>query len=152
MEYYKLGKFLHKGALYCAVLKTHYGLPQAGALSQERLFLHLAKHEYRQLEHSTSLLRNQSGSIRLALVVDDFAVIWSKRSDINHFIQTLRKLYTVKVDWTGSKYLCDGHLDRSQSKERHIINAGIRGKTVTQSSPQRRQGRVDTIHLFCPKL
>ena len=44
IAYYKLGQYLHKGTLYCAVLKIHYGLPQAGALSQGRLFLHLAKH------------------------------------------------------------------------------------------------------------
>jgi hypothetical protein len=105
IAYYKLGKFLHKGALYCAVLKTHYGLPQASALSQDRLFIHLAKHGYRQLEHSPSLFRNQSGSIRFALVIDDFAVIWKSKSDMTHFIQMLRKLYTVKVDWAGSKYL-----------------------------------------------
>jgi hypothetical protein len=33
--FYKLREYVHKGALYCAVLKTHYGLPQAGTLSQE---------------------------------------------------------------------------------------------------------------------
>ncbi len=48
IEFYKLQKFIHKGALFCAVLKTHYGLPQAGALSQERLFCHLAQHGYTQ--------------------------------------------------------------------------------------------------------
>jgi hypothetical protein len=104
IAYYKLGPYLHKGALYCAVLKTHYGLPQAGALSQQRLFLHLAKHGYRQLEHSPSLFRNHDGSIRFSLVVDDFAVIWKNKSNIKHFIQTLRKLYTVKVDWAGSTW------------------------------------------------
>jgi hypothetical protein len=104
-EFYGLGKYIHKGALYCAVLKTHYGLPQAGALSQERLFRHLSQHGYQQLTHSQSLFRNASGSIRFALVVDDFAVIWKDKSSVNHFIRTLRLLYTVKVDWQGSKYL-----------------------------------------------
>jgi hypothetical protein len=83
---YKLGKFFHKGALYCAVLKTHYGLPQAGALSQARLFLHLAKNGYRQLDLCSFLFRNQTGSIRFALVVDDFAVIWNKKEEMKHFI------------------------------------------------------------------
>jgi hypothetical protein len=76
MEFYKLKEYMHNDALYCAVLKTHYGLPQAGALSQERLFHHLEKHGYRQLSHSQALFRNHDGSIRFALVVDDFAVIW----------------------------------------------------------------------------
>jgi hypothetical protein len=104
-EFYKLSQYIHKGALYCAVLKTHYGLPQAGALSQERLFAHLAQHGYKQLTHSQSLFRNATGAIRFALVVDDFAVIWKDTASISHFIRTLRLLYTVKIDWQGSKYL-----------------------------------------------
>jgi hypothetical protein len=78
IDFYKLRPYLHKDALYCAVLKTHYGLPQAAALSQERLFAHLLQHGYTQLPHSQSLFRNEDGSIRFSLVVDDFAVIWSK--------------------------------------------------------------------------
>ena len=96
---------MHNDALYCAVLKTYYGLPKAGALSQERIFHHLEKHGYRQLCHSQALFRNHDGSIRFALVVDDFAVIWKNKTSIDHFIATLRKLYTVKIDWEGSKYL-----------------------------------------------
>ena len=118
IEYYKLQQYIHKGALYCAVLKTHYGLPQAGILSQERLFAHLAKHGYHQLPYSPALFRNHNGSIRFALVVDDFAVIWKDKASIRHFIKTLRLLYTVKVDWEGSKYLgMDIAIDRTK---RHI--------------------------------
>ena len=105
IDFYKLKTYLHNDALYCAVLKTHYGLPQAGALSQKRLFKHLEKYGYRQLAHSQSLFRNHDGSIRFALVVDDFAVVWKDKTSIDHFIDTLRKLYTVKIDWEGSKYL-----------------------------------------------
>jgi hypothetical protein len=105
IAHYKLQKYIKKNALYCAVLKTHYGLPQAGALSQERLFAHLAKHGYIQLAHSQSLFRNRDGSIRFSLVVDDFAVVWRDKASTMYFIQTLRKLYTVKVDWQESKYL-----------------------------------------------
>jgi hypothetical protein len=105
IDFYKLRPYIHKNALYCAVLKTHYGLPQAGALSQERLFAHLLQHGYTQLPHSQALFRNKGGSIRFSLVVDDFAVIWSKRSSMDHLIKTLCKLYTVKVNWEGSKYL-----------------------------------------------
>ncbi len=114
IAYYKLGQFLHKGALYCAVLKTHYGLPQAGALSQQRFFKHLAQHGYQQLPHSQSLFRNHDGSVRFALVVDDFAVVWRNKRSMDHLIATLRKLYTLKVDWEGSKYLgMDIGIDRS---------------------------------------
>ncbi len=33
MTFYKLTGYVYKGAIFCMVLKTHYGLPQAGALS-----------------------------------------------------------------------------------------------------------------------
>ncbi len=40
MLHYKLEHFCRKDAVYFSVHKTHYGLPQAGALSQQRLFAH----------------------------------------------------------------------------------------------------------------
>jgi hypothetical protein len=118
MLFYKLKPFLFQGALYCKVLKTHYGLPQAGALSQERLFVHLERHGYCQLFHAPALFRNKDGSIRFALVVDDFAVVWSSHLAMDHFLKTLRKLYTVKVDYKGTKYLgITIAIDRTQ---RHV--------------------------------
>jgi hypothetical protein len=136
IAFYKLQQYLHKGALYCAVLKTHYGLPQAGALSQERLFNHLEQHGYRQLPHSPSLFRNRDGSIRFALVVDDFAVAWKGKENIKHFIQTLRKMYTVKIDWKGSKYLgMDISIDRIH---RHVTVSmpGYKAKLLRRVRPQ----------------
>jgi hypothetical protein len=118
IAYYKLKEFIQNGALYCAVLKTHYGLPQAGALSQQRLFEHLRNHGYYQLGQSQSLFRNDDGSVRFDLVVDDFAVVWRDKRGIQHLIATLRKLYTIKVDWRGSKYLgMDIDINRAQ---RHV--------------------------------
>ena len=90
---------------YTALHKTHYGLPQAGALSQQRLFKHLKTHGYTQIPSSPSVFRNQSGSIRFTLVVDDFAVVWTDQESIDHFINTLTALYQVKVNWEGTKYL-----------------------------------------------
>ena len=118
IDYYGLKQFIHKGGLYCIVLKTHYGLPQAGALSQQRLFDHLEKHGYHQLFHAPALFRNHDGSVRFALVVDDFAVVWSSTKAMQHFLSTLRKLYTVKVDFKGSKYLgIDIDINK---KQRHV--------------------------------
>ena len=118
ISFYRLAPFLHKGALFCVVLKTHYGLPQAGALSQQRLFQHLEKNGYYQLFHAPSLFRNKDGTVRFALVVDDFTVVWSSKIAMQHFLQTLRKLYTVKVDYKGLKYLgMNIHINRGQ---RHV--------------------------------
>jgi hypothetical protein len=118
IAFYKLQPFLHNGALFCMVLKTHYGLPQAGALSQQRLFKHLEENGYHQLFHAPALFRNKDGSIRFALVVDDFAVVWSSAQSMQHFLTTLRKLYTVKVDYLGLKYL-GINIDINR-KQRHV--------------------------------
>ena len=38
LDRYDLRPFISNRTLYASVYKTHYGLPQAGALSQQRLF------------------------------------------------------------------------------------------------------------------
>ena len=96
-------RFLHRGALYCLVHKTHYGLPQSGALSQQRLFKHLAAHGYHQLPHTPSFFRNETGTVRFGLVVDDFAVLWTDRTALNHLLTTLTQLYQIKVNYEGTK-------------------------------------------------
>jgi hypothetical protein len=45
-------------AIYFSVHKTHYGLPQAGALSQQRLFAHLRSHGYSPLPSTPAVFRN----------------------------------------------------------------------------------------------
>jgi hypothetical protein len=81
IEFYDLQPFITNSALFCSVYKTHYGLPQAGALSQQRLFQRLKKHGYFQLPSTPSVFRNQSGTIRFTLVVDDFGVVWKNKED-----------------------------------------------------------------------
>ena len=59
ISFYGLQPLFSNNALYCSVHKTHYGLPQAGALSQQRLFKHLQLHGYTQIKSSPSVFRNQ---------------------------------------------------------------------------------------------
>jgi hypothetical protein len=105
IDFYELQPFISSNALFCSVHKTHYGLPQAGALSQQRLFQHLQDNGYYQLISTPSVFRNRSGSIRFTLVVDDFGVVWTNKTDLDHLIATLTKLYQVKVNMEGIRYL-----------------------------------------------
>ena len=118
ITFYDLERFFSSNAIYCSVHKTHYGLPQAGALSQQRLFKHLKLHGYTQLPSTPSVFRNQSGTIRFSLVVDDFAIVWQDQDSIDHFIKTLTQLYQVKVNWKGTKYL--GMNIRINRAKRHV--------------------------------
>ncbi len=117
IDFYELESFFTNNAIYCSVHKTHYGLPQAGALSQQRLFRHLQQHGYTQIPSSPSVFCNKSGSIHFALVVDDFAVVWTDQASMDHFVRTLTLLYQVKVNWLG-KYL--GMDIRINRKDRHV--------------------------------
>jgi hypothetical protein len=51
-------------------------------------------------------------------VVDDFGVVWKHKEDLDHFIQTLTKLYQVKVNMEGTKYL--GMDIRINRKQQHV--------------------------------
>jgi hypothetical protein len=79
IAFYKLKQFIQKGALYCTVLKTHYGLPQAGALSQEQLFDHLDSLSRSRLtsriESSPSSLRRPSQRLFLSTLRDESFVV-----------------------------------------------------------------------------
>ncbi len=125
------------------MLKTHYGLPQAGALSQERLFDHLERNRYFPLFHTPSIFRNHNGTVRFSLVVDDFAVVWSHKTDMNHFIKTLRQLYTVKVDWNGGKNL-GMTIDINQSKRAacHTLYAWLHHQAHSSAVSDRKESRA----------
>jgi hypothetical protein len=118
LDTYELQQFVSNGTLYASVHKTHYGLPQAGALSQQRLYAHLRQHGYIKLQHAPSCFRNPTGTVRFCLVIDDFAVVWNDKLAMDHLVSTLQKLYQVKVNWAGNKYLgMDVDIDR---EERHV--------------------------------
>jgi hypothetical protein len=104
-KFYALDQYITSKAIYFSVHRTHYGLPQAGALSQQRLFKHLEQNAYSQCQHTPSFFRNKDGSVRFSLVVDDFAILWTNKQSMDHFIATLRQLYSVKINWEGTKYI-----------------------------------------------
>ena len=150
INFYDLERFFNNNTLYCSVHKTHYGLPQAGALSQQRLFQHLKEHGYIQIPSSPSVFRNLDGSIRFTLVVDDFAVVWKDRAQIDHFIETLTLLYQVKVNWGGTKYLgMDVKINR---EKRHVTltMAGYIRKLLQRGRPHGIKGASTPAQYTSP--
>jgi hypothetical protein len=91
-KFYSLDQYITSKAIYLSVRRTHYGLPQAGALSQQRLFNHLEQNGYSQCQLTPSFFRNKDGSVRFSLVVDDFAILWTNKQSMDQFIATLRQL------------------------------------------------------------
>jgi hypothetical protein len=87
------------------ISKGIYGLEEAGKLAQDRLFAHLATAGFYQVPHHTGLLKHESRPIMFSLVVDDFGVKYVSRDDVNYLATTLRQLYAITMDWTGTQYL-----------------------------------------------
>jgi hypothetical protein len=87
------------------ISKGIYGLPHAGKLAQDRLIAHLATSGYHLTPSTTCLFRHDTRPIAFTLVVDDFGIKYKGDEHRDHLFATLRSLYAITVDSTGSKYL-----------------------------------------------
>jgi hypothetical protein len=105
IDEYELEGLIHNGYVLVEINKGMYGLPQAGLIAYERLVLHLAKYGYHPARHTDGLWRHETRPILFSLVVDDFGIQSIGRADAEHLLAALRDLYTVTVDWAGTKYL-----------------------------------------------
>ena len=116
------------------------------ALSQQRLFNHLTQNGYFQCPNTPSFFRNQDGSIRFSLVVDDFAILWTSKKSMDHFIATLRQLYSVKINWEGTKYIgMDIDIDRNN---RHVT-ISMPGY-IDLTGPKGPKGLLHRTHIAHP--
>jgi hypothetical protein len=105
IEQYQLTGLVHNGYVLVEINKGMYGLPQAGLIAYERLVKHLAKYGYHPCRHTDGLWRHDTRPILYSLVVDDFGIQYVGREHADHLLAALRDLYTVTVDWEGTKYL-----------------------------------------------
>jgi len=104
MDKYKLHQFIHDGAVLFEVVKSLYGLPHAGKISQDSLITHLAAHGYHQTT-TTCLFRHESNGVTFTLVVDDFGVKFANKKAAQHLIDCLTLRYPLTVNWNATKYL-----------------------------------------------
>ena len=101
---YNLQQYIHNGAVLFEVVKSLYGLPHAGKISQDSLITHLAKHGYHQTS-TTCLFRHESNGVTFTLVVDDFGVKFTNKNAAQHLIDCLTLRYPLTVNWNATKYL-----------------------------------------------
>ena len=104
IQSHNLQQYIRNNALLFQVNKGMYGLPQAGLLAQQRLITHLASAGCHQTD-TTCLFRHVANGTVFSLVVDDFGVKYTTLSGVSHLIHTLQTLYSITIDWKGSKYL-----------------------------------------------
>jgi hypothetical protein len=82
-----------------------YGLHQAGIIAQELLQERLAKVGYHQSKIIPGLWMHKTRKICVTLVVDNFAIIYTKLEDAQHLIEALKKDYNITVDWDATKFI-----------------------------------------------
>ena len=82
-----------------------YGLPQAGIIAQQLLEERLAKVGYHQSKIVPGLWTHETRDICFTLVVDDFAIKYTKKEDVQHLINTIQKDYNITVHWDATKYI-----------------------------------------------
>jgi hypothetical protein len=106
IEHYKLREIVTEdGYVYCEIRKGMYGLPQAGIIAQELLQERLAKVGYHQSQIIPGLWTHKTRNTCFTLVVDDFAIKYTKKEDAQHLIDALEKDYTISTDWDATKYI-----------------------------------------------
>jgi hypothetical protein len=81
-----------------------YAPPQAGILANQLLEKRLAKKGYYQCQHTPSLWQHVWRSIIFCLVVDDFGIKVTHKSDVIHLKEALEEHYTVAVNWKGTLF------------------------------------------------
>ena len=59
--------------------------------------------------YTSGLWTHSTRHISFTLVVDDFGIQYTQVEDVHYLLNTLRKFYTITVDWTGQCY-CGFHL------------------------------------------
>jgi len=104
IDHYNLTPLIYKGHVYVEIRRGMYGLPQAGKLANVQLQQFLAPHGYHPCPFTPGLWTHDMRDIRFTLVVDDFAVRYTNRADIDHFLMALKLHYQVTEDWDASRY------------------------------------------------
>jgi hypothetical protein len=99
---FNLQSLQHHGHVMVELTNGIYELPQAGILAQRHLFTQLANNGYSQCPNIVCLFQHSLLATKSTLVVDDFAIKYAQPEDLQHLLDTLSTLYTLKTKSKGS--------------------------------------------------
>ncbi len=98
IDQYNLHPLFHNGNVYVEIRPGMYGLPQAGRIANDQLVAFLKPHGYKPCPLTHGLWRHTTRDIVLSLVVNNFGIRYTKRSDADHLIATLQTAYEVRLN------------------------------------------------------
>ena len=95
---YKLDqKATTDGYIYTEIQKGMYSLPQAGIIAQELLADRLKKHGCTQSKIIPGFWKHATRPICFTLMVDDFAVKYTREQDAKYLISALKENYEIRL-------------------------------------------------------
>jgi hypothetical protein len=102
---YGIAALAQNGRVLVEVVKGLYGLPHAGLLAKEQLTTLLSRHGYTESPATPGHFTHAHSPTQFTLIVDDFGVKTNSKANADMLLATLRELYEITVDWTGTKFL-----------------------------------------------
>ena len=97
------------------------GLKQASRVANHRLKIHLVQFGYVPVPSTPALWKYEMRDITFSLFVNDFGVKYVGRENYDHFIQAIKKQYTISMDWTTSLF-CGIHIQWDYSARKCNIS------------------------------
>jgi len=98
--------FDEQGYTYVEIRRGMYGLPQGGRIANDQLAKFLSKCGYEPCPITHGLWRHTTSDLVFALVVDDFGVRYTNKTDVEHLIAALKESgYKCSEDWEGERYV-----------------------------------------------
>ena len=83
------------GYVYVEIRKGIPRLKQAGRLVRNRRTKNLARNGYDPVPHTSSLWHHHTSDLVFSLVVEDFGIKYTQKSDANHLLKSLREDYVI---------------------------------------------------------
>ena len=127
---YDIKSFIKEGdtSVLVEIHGNMYGLVNAAIVAQEGLVKLLNANDFYET-NTPQLYKHKTRNIQFTLVVDDFAVKYTNKTDADLLISVLEKQFDVSIDWDGKLYLGMAiNLDRSNPNPRnHTLSLSMNG-------------------------
>ena len=78
---------------------------KSGLIAHNDLTALLKTYGYVKSPTTEGLFTHSSKNIAFILVVDDFAIKYTKKEDSEHLFKCLRSKYDIKVDWEAKQFI-----------------------------------------------
>ena len=74
-------------------------------IAHDDLVQQLGNHGHYKSKYTKGLFLHNTRNIAFTLVVDDFAIKYSDKKDVDHLLDCIREKCPVKVDWEAKQYI-----------------------------------------------